>query len=310
MKLVLATLLITTHFLLIACAPKTQSNEQIVEVTAAKKSQGAQLDIQTYDVLTRRILRADGKETGLSAYQLIRQFAGKRSIESPDLFSGNHLGQQHIFEDHDDLVGDHFVFVIHRDLDRDRGKMSISDRQRNEIKAYASSTDDLKGFENETMVYQWQFKANEAMELSRRFTHFFQLKAVGGNDSQPIITLSGAERSGVDGFEIRYHGGKSDRGILARTEWDQVAGEWLDIYVRASYSDSSSIRFIVKRVRDGKVLFNVDRSGLDLWRGNNKTHFVRPKWGIYRSLLDTDNLRSDEEDARFAHFVVTKVRPN
>ena len=295
---------------MIGCSSASQSTEQIAEISSAKNSLDNEQVIQRYDVLSRRILRADGQNNGLSAYELIRGFAGKRSIESPDLFQGNHSGQEHIYEDYDDNIGNHFVFVIHRDLDRDRNKMTITDRQRNEIKAYGSSTDDLKGFKNETMVYQWQIKINDAMELSRRFTHFFQLKAVGGDDSQPIITLSGAERRGEDGMEIRYHGGDNKRDLLGRIAWEDVAGEWLNVYVRATYNDSASIRIIANRVRDEKVIFNIDRSNLDLWRGTDKAHFVRPKWGIYRSLIDSDNLRSDEEDVRFANFIVSKVKAN
>ena len=62
-------------------------------------------------------------------------------------------------------------------------------------------------------------------------------------------------------------------------------------------------------VRDGAVIFDIDERSLDLWRGEDASHFVRPKWGIYRSFLDRDNLRPDEEWVRFANFSVSEVMP-
>ena len=81
-------------------------------------------------------LNADGPNQGLSAYDLIRQFGGPKPIESPDLYPGNHTGVKHILEHTDNIVGHHFVFLIHKNEDRDRDKFTkFGDRQRNEITA-------------------------------------------------------------------------------------------------------------------------------------------------------------------------------
>lgn len=252
------------------------------------------------------MLTADGADQGMQAYDLIRAFGGPNSIESPDLYPINHPGVPHIFEDTDTDVGHHFVFVIHRDTDIDRDRQDITDRQRNEIKTYNRSDDEVKGFENETFVYEWKFKINADMAVSTRFSHFFQLKAVGGSDSQPIITISGAERSGEDGIEIRYSP-LQETEILDRTDWSEVTGEWLTAYCRATFSDTGAFRLIVTRMRDDATIFDIDIPTLDLWRGESPDHFVRPKWGIYRSILDRDNLRIEEETVRFAEFRISEV---
>ena len=213
---------------------------------------------------------------------------------------------RHIYEDTDATVGNHFVFIIHRDIDIDRDRVDITDRQRNEIKTYDRSEEAVKGFENETFIYQWKFRINPDMEVSTRFTHLFQLKAVGGDDSHPILTISGAERSGEDGIEVRYSPLQADT-ILARSDWGLVTGEWLTAYCRATFAESGDLRLIVTRMRDGAVIFDIDETGLDLWRGEDASHFVRPKWGIYRSILDRDNLRPEEEWVRFANFSVSEV---
>ena len=267
------------------------------------------VDDAQFTVLTTRSLDADGAQSGLDAYDLIRAFGGDYTpgpIESPDLYSVNHPGVRHIYEDFDATVGNHFVFIIHRDLDKDRDRLQNTDRQRNEIKTYGNSEEAVKGYENETFVYRWKFRINDEMEVSTRFSHFFQLKAVGGDDSQPILTISGAERSGEDGIEVRYSSLRESE-ILARTDWSQVTGEWLDAYCRVTFSEAGALRFIVTRMRDDDVIFDIDEAALDLWRGSSSSHFVRPKWGIYRSILDRDNLRADEEDVRFANFSVQEV---
>ena len=95
--------------------------------------------------------------------------------------------------------------------------------------------------------------------------------------------------------------------VRLASEIVRVTGEWLEAYCRATFSDSGDLRLIVTRMSDGEIIFNIDEQGLDLWRGESASHFVRPKWGIYRSILDWDNLRSDEETVRFANFSVSEV---
>jgi hypothetical protein len=270
---------------------------------------GPPTDEAQFSVLTERTLDADGHMAGLDTYDLIRAFGGDYvpgPIEAPDLYPINHPGVRHIYEDSDATVGNHFVFIIHRDVDIDRDRVENDDRQRNEIKTYDRSEEAVKGFENETFVYRWKFRINGDMEVSTRFTHLFQLKAVGGSDSQPILTITGNERSGEDGIEVR-HSPLQDHTVLQRTDWSMVTGEWLEAYCRVTFSNSGDLRLIVTRMSDDATIFDIDESDLDLWRGEDVSHFVRPKWGIYRSILDRDNLRPEEENVRFANFSVSEV---
>jgi hypothetical protein len=269
---------------------------------------GPPTDSTRFTVLNTRSLDADGDQVGLDAFDLIRAFGGPNPIEAPDLYPINHPGVRHIYEDSDATVGNHFVFIIHRDIDIDRDRIENDDRQRNEIKTYDKSEEAVKGYENETFIYRWKFRINADMEVSTRFSHFFQLKAVGGPDSHPILTISGAERGGADGIEVRYSPLQADT-ILERQDWSMVTGEWLEAYCRVTFAESGDLRLIVTRIRDNEVIFNIDERGLDLWRGEEPSHFVRPKWGIYRSILDLDNLRPDEENVRFANFSVSEVVP-
>lgn len=267
------------------------------------------VDTQSFVIQSERSLDADGDQVGLDTYDLIRDFGGPNPIEAPDLYPINHPEVRHIYEDTDLQVGDHFVFTIHRDVDIDRDRVENDDRQRNEIKTYSSSEDAVKGYENETFLYSWKFKIESGMEVSRRFTHLFQLKAVGGNESQPVVSITGNERSGEDGIEVR-HSPLEEFTVLERSDWASVTGEWLEAYCRVTFSNSGDLRIIVTRMSDGMVIFDIDAQDLDLWRGESPTHFVRPKWGIYRSILETNNLRAGEERVRFANFSITEVVPD
>ncbi|MFK8014018.1 MAG: chondroitinase-B domain-containing protein [Gammaproteobacteria bacterium] len=264
-------------------------------------------DLQSYVETDRRTLDSDGPDQGLSAYDLIRNLGGANAIESPDLYSVNHPGVEHIYEATTAGIGPHFVFIAHRDIDIDRDRLDITDRQRNEIKTYGPSEDAVKGFENETMAFQWKFQINSDMEVSRNFSHFFQLKAVGGDDSQPILTLTGNERSDEDGMEIR-HSPLQATTILDRIDWAEVTGEWVEVYCRATFADNGSLRLIAQRMSDQQIMFDVSETAIDMWRGEQAQDFVRPKWGIYRSLLDASNLRPDEESVRFANFTIRKLQ--
>ena len=263
-------------------------------------------DEEQFDSLSLRTLSADG-EGQVDTYDLIKNFAGPNPIEAPDLYEINHPGSPHIFEATDQDVGDHFVFVIHRDDDRDRDRLDVTDRQRNEIKTYDKSDDAVKAYEDEIMIYRWKFKIESGISLTTRFSHFFQLKAVGGDDSMPILTLTGNIQSGDDGFEVR-HSPLSSTTDLARTDRDKVEGRWLTAYVRATFSEEGDLRMIIVDETAKEVVFDIAKQGLDMWRGTEADHFVRPKWGIYRSLAEKENLRIDEEVVRFTDFQIEKVR--
>ncbi len=266
-----------------------------------------QEDLQSYIETDQRSLDSDGVNVGLPAYELIRALGGSNAIESPDLYAVNHPGVEHIYEATQPGIGPHFVFAIHRDIDIDRDRLDIDDRQRNEIKTYGPSEDAVKGYEGDTMAFQWKFQVNSDMEVSRNFSHFFQLKAVGGNDSQPVVSLTGNERSGLDGMEIRQSP-LEDHIVLERIDWSAVTGEWVEVYCRATFADNGSLRLIAQRISDQQILFDVNEPSIDMWRGESAEDFVRPKWGIYRSLLDAENLRPEEETVRFANFTIRKLQ--
>jgi hypothetical protein len=240
-------------------------------------------------------LNADGPD-GRDAYELIESVFGAGSVESPD--ADHPTPFRHVREEVDGDVGAYFVFLIHRDVDRDRGR---TDRQRMEIKVYDKSDEGLKAWDRSTFTYGWRVKLGAGMTVSRKATHLFQLKAVGGDDQMPIVTLTGAKRPNGDRLELRHTAGGPDMTVLADTDWTTLRDEWLEVRCQAAFGHHGSLAFTVVR-SNGDVALNVAASDIDLWRDGE---FVRPKWGIYRGLADRAELRPDEERVGFANIAVT-----
>lgn len=275
---------------------------------------------QSFEETHHRQLTADGPETGKSAYKLIQKAFGGKSIESPDLYRSNHDSTPHILEGEDEIVGPHFIFLSHRDDDKDRDKSS-TDRQRNEIKAYDKSKRSLKGYEGETVQYRWKFKIDEGFEFSKNFTHFFQIKAKNisksasskDSDQFPVVTFTGSESSSAGTvFQIRHSPSLDETGNrvkfsrLIEQDMSRFTGQWIEFFVQTTYDDHGQLIVQAKNIETGEMLIDFQDDDIDMWRGESREDFSRPKWGIYRSLKNKDSLRSQEETARFADFSIRK----
>jgi len=256
-------------------------------------------------VLSDVKLVSDGSG-GVETYSLIESVLGKGCIEAPDLYSVNHPGEKHIVEESDAIVGNYFLFKIHKNEDRDRDTEN-TDRQRNEIKSYETSANTLKGFSGETMRFHWFFKVQEGFTISKNFSHFFQLKAVNGDDdSQPIVTISGSISSDVPEFKIIHNAGNgaSDKKLTS-TSWTKAnTGDWMEMDVIATFADKGYLKITISDLA-GNVILKTEQKNIDMWRTG--CTFVRPKWGIYRSLNSSTYLSEEEETAGFANFSIQKI---
>ncbi len=243
------------------------------------------------------VLEADGPG---GTYSLITSVLAPENspIEPPDC-SHKEFGD-HIDEIYDaDLKKNVFQFHIHKTPDNDR--CINFDRQRNEIKTYDKSPENLLGRENETVIYSWKFKLPQGFQSSSKFTHIHQLKSVGGNfASMPMYTLT-TRKSSPDRLELRY--AEIDKQItLTQIELSPLINRWVIVTETILYGTKGSYKIELKDIETDKILLEYNNPNIINWREGGE--FVRPKWGVYRSLLFPDDLR--DEIVRFADFTITE----
>ena len=253
------------------------------------------------------VLKADGPG---ETYELISSVLapGKSAIESADHNKlGNHSSfGRHIAEVWDsDLKENVFEFYSHINyINADKTTTTdnepvadVAQKQRVEIKTYEGSPDNLKGTLGETITYQWKFKLPKGFQPSSNFTHLHQIKAVGGSQDMPIFTLT-AKKGAMNQFNVVHN----NEDIVASMNLSELEGTWVQITEVIKVGANGTYSVVIKRIKDGKELLSYNNSDLETIRPDN--NFIRPKWGIYRSLKKVVDLR--EESVRFADFSITE----
>lgn len=111
--------------------------------------------------------------------------------ETPDQCSNHPQFGRHILEVWDSTLNKYvYEFYIHIKSFLDNDRCINFDRQRAEIKTDASSPTYLKGYVGNKLTFSWMFKLPARFQEGPNFTHIHQIKAVGGDYSSPIFTLS------------------------------------------------------------------------------------------------------------------------
>lgn len=216
--------------------------------------------------------------------------------------------ERHIQEMVDPEMGNVFKFSIHVNEDIDRDKCTTTDRQRNEIKTYASSPDYLLGTLGETVEYKWSFKIPIGFQPSSSFTHIHQLKSVGGISSEesiPMITLTIYKKSSGDRLELRY-AATDDQENIAQVLLSELVDNWVEVTetIIYGYEGEGSYAITITDISNGSVLLNYSDNTKRYYKTN--ADFIRPKWGIYRSLNEAVSLR--DEEVLFGSFTITETQ--
>jgi hypothetical protein len=253
------------------------------------------------------VLKADGPG---ETYELISSVLapGKSAVEAADHNKlGNHSSfGRHIAEVWDsDLKENVFEFYSHINyINADKTTTTdnepvadVDQKQRVEIKTYEGSPDNLKGTLGETITYQWKFKLPKGFQPSSNFTHLHQIKAVGGSQDMPIFTLT-AKKGTVNQFNVVHN----NEDIVASMKLSELEGTWVQITEVIKVGANGTYSVVIKRIKDGKELLSYSNPDLETIRPDN--NFIRPKWGIYRSLKKVVDLR--EEAVRFADFSIAE----
>ena len=94
--------------------------------------------------------------------------------------------------------------------------------------------------------------------------------------------------------------------LVLGVDWSTITDEWLAVTVQATFAEDGAFHMQITRMRDEAIVVDLSENNIDMWRGVQEQDFVRPKWGIYRSLADADSLRAAEEQVRLADFAISK----
>jgi hypothetical protein len=245
------------------------------------------------------LLRADGRT---NTYGLIDSVLGGTAVETPDCAHpafGAHITQAF------DTVLKEEVFIFHLHVTPDNDRCINTDRQRVEIKTYDKSPDRLKAFKGDTLVLEWKFRIDKNFQPSPDFTHIHQIKAADGDDAMPLITLTLRYAESGDRIEVIHVDSKGVRTVLTTASLAPFRGAWIQAEETTGFGTEGTYRLSLRDAATGKVLLSYADTAIDMWR--TATTFIRPKWGIYRSLNHPSYLR--DEQIRFADFSITKKEP-
>lgn len=265
-------------------------------------------------------LNADGPD-GIGTYELITKALApgteNGAVEAPDAIHpsfGRHITE--VFDK--DLTKYVFEFNLHvantpPDNEPVKGK---TDRQRVEIKTFEPSPYNLKGVIGETVQYKWRFKLPVGFKPTANFTHIHQVKAVDGDDDNPLFTLTLRKMSnGLNKLELIYVKNATTGMMKYQTlNMSLFEGVWVEATETITVGLQGTYSIIIKKVNDGSVLMDYSNSNIQTIRSayTSKTgtiyianSFIRPKWGIYRSLKDISNMRN--EAIRFSDFSIQEL---
>jgi len=241
-------------------------------------------------------LRANGDSA--NTYKLLKKVLGGEAYEVPDC---GHPGP-HITQHYDAELGTPvFNFTLHVNSDNDRCRPKIKDRQRNEIKADKNSPQNLKCTNGQRVSYSWDVRLDAQFRPSKEFTHIFQIKAVGGNDKMPFITITPKLSNGRKMLQILHSRQGEAQKNVAEVDLSEFAGRWVHVTVDYTCEVGGSIHIRMKQSE--QQIMTYDEDNIDLWRSDNS--FLRPKWGFYRSLIDKGNLR--DENVYFNNFCISNI---
>jgi hypothetical protein len=201
----------------------------------------------------------------------------------------------------------------------DNDRCSATDRQRLEIKTQGHShptpyQDYIVGHLGDTVTCRWRFMLPVGFQPSYSFTHIHQIKAYDGDDGSPLITLTPrfASPNKIQLLLIDSTLASPAHQTITLTEapLEPFLGQWVEAYEKITYGHSSEegattpgkYSIVIHRLSDGATLLSYSSSDIDMWRVGTTT--IRPKWGIYRSLSNAQQLR--DEQVRFNSFCLAK----
>jgi hypothetical protein len=122
-----------------------------------------------------------------------------------------------------------------------------------------------------------------------------QIKAVGGSQDLPIFTIT-ARKAKVNQLIVIHN----NETTIASADLSEFEGVWVEITEKIKIGANGTYSITIKKVKNGEELLSFSSNDLMTIRPDND--FIRPKWGIYRSIKKAADLR--DEAVRFNEFSI------
>ncbi|HTJ69691.1 MAG TPA: hypothetical protein VL551_19295 [Actinospica sp.] len=196
-------------------------------------------------------------------------------------FEGLEFDRANLFpKRHSDYIfvedGDHYRFNIWR---ADRDTTGGGDRQRTEAKGMVQGGKALKMNNGQTWNISYQMYMPTTLHGTSHFTHIFQTK-IPATDAGPFVTLDlTRESSTSETLRARAYANPGSPTI-ASTPLAPLRGTWVTIRWTLTIGSSGSARFVCVNSA-GKTVADGTMHGVNI---PDQGDYVRPKWGIYRSI--------------------------
>ncbi len=212
------------------------------------------------------VLNADGPGDTFELINSVFAPNGGNVVESAECAHpefGRHIAE--VWDE--DLKQYVFEFYIHVTPDNDR--CIVFDRQRVEIKTYDASPAHLKGVKGETVVYKWRFKIPAGFKPSSSFTHIHQVKAVGGDESDPLYVLT-ARKGSPHKLELNYYQSSSlNQQKLTQVNLSLFENTWVEVTERIKLDNvNGTYSIVIKKVSDGTTLLSYSNNKMLTIRQN------------------------------------------
>jgi hypothetical protein len=187
--------------------------------------------------------------------------------------AGLHPGRRYIY-----VEGDHYRFDIYRD---DRDSTGGGDRQRTESKGMVENGTRLRMRDGETWRIAYQMFMPGSLHGTSSFTHIFQLKTPATNGG-PWVTMSLSRSGSAERLRLRAFS-TSGAPDIGSTDLAPLRNKWISVELTFRIGSNGTGRLLVRNGTSSSspVVVDSSRSGVNI---PDEGDYVRPKWGIYRSV--------------------------
>ncbi|MGW3567772.1 hypothetical protein ACWDSL_28620 [Streptomyces sp. NPDC000941] len=196
-------------------------------------------------------------------------------------FEGIEADRGNAHPDRDYVViedGDHYRFNIWKD---DRDTTGDGDRQRTESKGMVQGGTKLKMRDGETWSISYEMFMPTSLHGTSKFTHIFQTKTPVDNGG-PYVVLDLGRSGSTETLRARAYANSGSPDI-ASTNLSPLRNKWITIEWTFTIGSSGKAGFVARNGTGSSAPVAVQGSMSNV-KIPDQDDYVRPKWGIYRSV--------------------------